>query len=102
MWSECNPPVTTLAAFNACHVCAGQCISYTIKSGDSLFLIASRLGTTPHQIRRDNNFEDPSGKTIFTGSNLRICRGAPAKLDGLLGLGRFIQSPAQLALPLSA
>jgi hypothetical protein len=87
VWWELDWPGLTALATRA-----GQCFDYRIQSGDSLFLIASRLGTTPHQIKLDNPASfawDPTGNTIYAGSTLRICRGA-CHVRATLGMGGLV------------
>ena len=56
----------------------GQEIQYTVRRGDSLWLLASRYGTTIDRIKRDNSL---SGTVLKPGQSLRI-RSASAAPSG--------------------
>lgn len=55
---------------------SGECITYTIKPGDTLFSLAQRFNTTVSDIALNNNIVNPS--LIFVGQTLTICpQGSP-------------------------
>ena len=59
-------------------IAPGQEIQYTVRRGDSLWLLASRYGTTIDRIKRDNNL---SSTTLRPGQSLRI-RGSGTPATG--------------------
>jgi LysM repeat protein len=50
---------------------SGECTTYVVKSGDTLFSLAQRFGTTVSDIALQNNIVNPS--QIFVGQTLTIC-----------------------------
>jgi len=66
------------ATYAANPIPPGQEIHYTVRRGDSLWLLASRYGTTIDRIKRDNNL---SGTVLKPGQSLRI-RSASAAPSG--------------------
>lgn len=50
---------------------SSECVTYTIKPGDTLFSLAQRFGTTVNAIALKNNIVNPS--LIFVGQKLTIC-----------------------------
>ena len=57
----------------------GQEIQYTVRRGDSLWLLASRYGTTIDRIKRDNNL---SGTVLKPGQSLKIRSASTAPSGG--------------------
>lgn len=49
----------------------GQCFTYVVKNGDTLFSLAQRFSTTVSDIALQNNIVNPS--LIFVGQQLTIC-----------------------------
>ncbi len=50
---------------------SGQCITYVVQRGDTLYSLARRFGTTVNDIALQNNIVNPS--LIFVGQKLTIC-----------------------------
>lgn len=50
---------------------SGECTTYVVRSGDTLFSLAQRFGTTVSDIALQNNIVNPS--QIFVGQTLTIC-----------------------------
>lgn len=50
---------------------SGDCVTYVVQAGDTLFSLAQRYGTTVDDIALNNNIVNPS--LIFVGQKLTIC-----------------------------
>ncbi len=50
---------------------SSECVTYTVKPGDTLFSLAQRFGTTVNAVALENNIVNPS--LIFVGQKLTIC-----------------------------
>ena len=70
--------------------------AYTVKSGDSLSVIASRYGTTSSAIRKANNM---TGDKIIVGQKLVIPGGSSAKPSAAPSTAPSATKPATLELP---
>jgi LysM repeat protein len=69
-----TPPTATPTPTPTATLQPGQTVIYVVRSGDTLYSIARRFGTTFQAIAQINNISNPS--RIFAGQQLLIPRGA--------------------------